>query len=88
MAGFAMTTPIVTAKGQDTLRQELLRHLGVQPGQQIEVITLPGGRIEVRAAQPPRSIEAFIGRLAACSPKVASIAEIQVAATAGWAGEP
>jgi hypothetical protein len=38
------------------LRQELLRHLGV--------ITLPGGRIEVRAAQPTGSNEAFIGRLA------------------------
>lgn len=83
-----MTTLTVTAKGQITFRQELLRHLGVQPGQQIEVIILPGGRIEVCAAQPPGSIEAFIGRLAARSPKVASIAEIEAAATAGWAGEP
>ncbi len=83
-----MTTLTVTAKGQVTFRQELLCHLGVQPGQQIEVITLPGGRIEVCAAQPPGSIEAFIGRLADRSPKVASIAEIQAAATAGWAGEP
>jgi bifunctional DNA-binding transcriptional regulator/antitoxin component of YhaV-PrlF toxin-antitoxin module len=83
-----MTTLTVTAKGQVILRQELLRHLSVQPGQQIHVITLPGGRIEVRAAQPPGSIEAFIGRLADRSPKVASIAEIQAAATAGRAGEP
>ena len=35
----------VTAKGQVTLRQELLRHLGVKPGEQIEVSALPGGRI-------------------------------------------
>ena len=78
----------VTAKGQVTLRRELLRHLGVQPGQQIEVTTLPGGRIEVRAVQPPGSIEAFIGPLAGRSPKVASLEEIQAAAAAGWAGEP
>jgi hypothetical protein len=60
----------------------------VQPGQQIEVSTLPDGRIEMRAAKPPGSIESFFGRLADPSPKVASIAEIQAAATAGWAGEP
>jgi bifunctional DNA-binding transcriptional regulator/antitoxin component of YhaV-PrlF toxin-antitoxin module len=47
-----MTTLTVTPKGQVTFRQELLRYLGVQPGQQIEVSTLPGG-----------SIEAFISRL-------------------------
>jgi bifunctional DNA-binding transcriptional regulator/antitoxin component of YhaV-PrlF toxin-antitoxin module len=46
-----MTTLTVTAKGQVTFRQELLRYLGVQPGQQIELSTLPGGSIEVRAAQ-------------------------------------
>ncbi|MCP9785168.1 AbrB/MazE/SpoVT family DNA-binding domain-containing protein [Cyanobium sp. N5-Cardenillas] len=78
----------VTAKGQVTLRRELLRHLGVQPGQQIEVTTLPGSRIEVRAVQPPGSIEAFIGHLAGRSPKLASLEEIQAAAAAGWAGEP
>jgi bifunctional DNA-binding transcriptional regulator/antitoxin component of YhaV-PrlF toxin-antitoxin module len=78
----------ITAKGQVTLRRELLSHLGVQPGQQIEVSTLPGGRIEVRAAQPSGSIEAFIGRLAGRTSKVASLDEIQEAAAAGWAGEP
>lgn len=83
-----MTTLTVSAKGQVTLRRELLRHLGVQPGQQIEVSTLPGGRIEVRATQPPGTIEAFIGRLAHRSAKVASLEEIQAAAKAGWAGEP
>ncbi len=83
-----MTQLTVTAKGQVTLRRELLRHLGVQPGQRIELVPLPGGRIEVRAAQPPGSIEAFIGRLAGRSPKLASIEEIQAAAAAGWAGKP
>jgi antitoxin PrlF len=82
-----MVTLTITAKGQVTLRRELLRHLGVQPGQQIEVSTLPGGRIEVRAVQPSGSIDAFIGRLAGRTAKVASLDEIQEAAAAGWAGE-
>lgn len=53
----------VNANGQVTIRQELLRYLGVQPGQHIELSTLPGGSIEVRAAQPLGSIEASISRL-------------------------
>jgi bifunctional DNA-binding transcriptional regulator/antitoxin component of YhaV-PrlF toxin-antitoxin module len=86
--GGFMAKLTVTAKGQVTLRQDLLRHLGVQPGQQIEVTALPGGRVEVRAAQPTGSIEAFIGRLAGRTAKVATLEEIQAAASAGWAGQP
>ena len=77
----------VTAKGQVTLRQKLLRHLGVKPGEQIEVSALPGGRIEVRAAKPPGSIEGSIGLLAGRTSPTASLEEIQQAADAGWSGE-
>jgi antitoxin PrlF len=83
----AVTTLTVTAKGQALLRQELLRHLGVQPGQQIEVTVLPGGRFEARASHSHGSVDAFIGRLAGRSAKVATLEEIQAAATSGWAGE-
>ncbi len=83
-----MTTLTITSKGQVTLRRDLLRHLGVGPGEQIEVQALPGGRIEVRAAQAPGSIEAFIGSLAGRSAKVASLEEIQQAAVAGWSSSP
>lgn len=88
MACCDVTALTVTAKGQVTLRRERLHHLGVKPGQQIELIPLPGGRTEVRAAQPRGSIESFIGRLAGRSPKVATLEEIEAAATAGWAGNP
>ena len=44
-----MTTLTVTAKGQVTLKKDLLKHLGVQPGQRLEVDLLPGGRLAVRA---------------------------------------
>jgi hypothetical protein len=82
-----MTMLTVTAKGQVTLRRDLLRHLGVQPGQQIEVRPLPGGRIEVRAAAPPGHIDGFIGLLAGRTSKVASLPELRQAAEAGWAGQ-
>lgn len=37
-------TLTVTSKGQVTLRKELLAHLGVKPGQRLDVEVLPGGR--------------------------------------------
>ena len=39
----------VTSKGQVTLRKELLAHLGIQPGQRVDVEVLPGGRLEFHA---------------------------------------
>jgi len=58
------TTLTVTAKGQVTLRKEVLRHLGVAPGQKVEMSLLPNGRLEVRAADWP-AIEARLAMLAA-----------------------
>lgn len=81
-----MPTLKVTAKGQVTLRKDLLRHLGVTPGQRIEVCELPGGRIEVRAAAPTGSIEDFIGRLAGRSPRTLAIDEMNEIAADGWVG--
>jgi antitoxin PrlF len=81
-----VTILTVTAKGQVLLRKELLRHLGVAPGQKIEVNTLPGGRIEVKAARPTGDIKDFIGLLAGKSEKTATLEEIEEAAAAGWSG--
>ena len=39
----------VTAKGQVTLRQAVLEHLGTKPGQKLGVALLPDGRVELRA---------------------------------------
>ena len=79
-----MGTLTITSKGQVTLRQNLLRHLGVAPGDRIELITLPGGRVELRAVRPSGSIDGFIGKLAGCSSRSVSLEEIQEAAAAGW----
>lgn len=81
-----MTLLKVTAKGQVTLRKELLRHLGVGPGDRIAVEPLPAGRLEIRADQPAGSIEDFIGCLERPGGPVLSLEEIAALAAEGWAG--
>lgn len=46
-----MSTLTVTSRGQVTFRREVLQHLGIQPGEKIEVDLLPDGRAELRAAR-------------------------------------
>ena len=60
-----MSTLTITAKGQVTLRKDLLEHLGVHPGEKISVDKLPDGRIEVKAAQPTGKISDVFGSLKA-----------------------
>ncbi len=76
----------VTHKGQLTLRKELLQHLGIQPGQRVDVEILPGGRLEIHAERASGEISGFIGLLAGRTTQRASIEEIQAAASEGWAG--
>jgi hypothetical protein len=80
-----MTSLAVTAKGQITLKRDLLHYLGIKPGERVEVEELPGGQLRLRAARPQASIDNFCGLLAGKSAKVASIAEINEAAASGWA---
>jgi antitoxin PrlF len=80
------TTLTVTAKGQVTLRKEVLRHLGVTAGQKVEVDLLPNGHIELRAAKSPTSIENFFGCLQRPDTKPLTIEEIGEIAAQGWAG--
>ncbi len=81
-----MATLTVSARGQVTFRQEILRHLGLKPGDKIEVELLPNGQGLVRAASATGRIEDFIGCLAGKSPKVASLDEINAATEKAWAG--
>jgi bifunctional DNA-binding transcriptional regulator/antitoxin component of YhaV-PrlF toxin-antitoxin module len=77
----------VTAKGQVTLRKELLRHLGVQPGEKIAFDMLPDGRIEVRAARPAGNISDVFGSLKREAAQSLSIDDMSEIATRGWAGK-
>lgn len=81
-----MATLTVTARGQVTFRKEVLQHLGIKPGEKIELDLLPDGRGLLKAAQPAGSIKSFVGLLADRTRKVATIEEINDAAARGWAG--
>ena len=82
-----MSTLTVTAKGQITLRKDLLKHLGVQPGEKIAVDKLPDGRIEVRAARPTGDISDAFNFLKRKGGPSLSIEEINEVAAQGWAGK-
>ena len=82
-----MTILTVTARGQVTFRKDVLQHLGIQPGEKIELDKQPNGRVTLRAMRPARKIDSFIGLLAGKTKKVATVDEISEAAAAGWAGQ-
>ena len=82
-----MTTLTVTARGQVTFRKKIMQHLGVKPGEKIQLDLLPDRRGVIRAASPAGRIEDFFGVLAGKTKKVATIEEINGAAAHGWAGK-
>lgn len=83
-----MSTLTVTAKGQVTLRKDLLEHLGVHPGEKITVDKLPDGRIEVKAARPMGRISDLFGSLKTKRKgRPLSIEEMNKVIARGWAGK-
>lgn len=75
----------VTAKGQITLRKELLAHLGIRPGDKLEVELLPDGRLQLQPArQTP--IASVFGMLAHRGTRRLSIDEMNEISAEGWAG--
>ena len=82
-----MATLTVTARGQVTFRKEVMRHLGVKPGEKIELDLLPDGQGLVRAARRTGKLEDFFGVLAGKTKKVATLEEIDEAIKRGWAGQ-
>jgi len=82
-----MSTLTVTSKGQVTLRKDLLKHLGINPGEKVAVEKLPDGRIEVKAARQTGKISAVFGFLKRENGPVLSIEEMNEIAAGGWAGK-
>jgi len=56
-----MTTLTVIARGQVRFRKDVLQHLGIRPGERIELDKLPGGRVMLRAGRPSGTIDGFRG---------------------------
>lgn len=82
-----MPTLTVTAKGQVTLRKDLLTHLGVRPGDKISVEKRPDGRIEVKAARGKGQISDVFGFLKRDHAPALSIEDIGRIAADGWAAK-
>lgn len=81
-----MSTLTVTAKGQVTLRKDILNHLGISPGAKIVVDKLPDGRLEMKAA-PAGKISDVFGKLKGKGRPALSLDEIKEVARRGWAGK-
>ena len=82
-----MNALTVTAKGQVTFRKDVLKHLGIKPGDKIELDLLPDGKGLLRAAKPVGGINGFVGFLAGRTRKIATLEEISTAAAGGWSGK-
>ena len=82
-----MGTLTVTAKGQVTLRKDLLEHLGVRPGEKFSVEKLPDGRVEVKAARPTGKISDAFDFLKRKGGPSLSIEEMNKIIADGWAGK-
>ncbi|AMK23082.1 AbrB/MazE/SpoVT family DNA-binding domain-containing protein [Sphingomonas histidinilytica] len=82
-----MNAVTVTAKGQITLRKELLQHLGIHPGDKISFDKLPGGEIRIRAVKPSGRIEDFFGSLKREGQRPVSIEEMNEVIEKGWGGQ-
>ena len=82
-----MSTLTVTAKGQVTLRKDLLQHLRIQPGEKVTVEKLPGGRIEMRATRPAGKISDVFNLLKRKNGPRLSIQQIGELTARGWRGK-
>lgn len=85
----ASVTQAITAKGQVTLKRDLLHHLGIKPGERVDFEKLPGGELRIRAARPTGTIDDFLHSLdgKVKLKKPLSIEEMNEIAAAGWAGQ-
>jgi AbrB family looped-hinge helix DNA binding protein len=73
----------VTAKGQVTLRQAVLDHLGLKPGDKVGVSLLPDGRVELAPAAAQHDLSSVRGMLRRRRQRPVSLAAMQDAIERG-----
>ena len=81
-----VATLTITAKGQITLRKEILAHLGAGPGDRLAIEMLQGGRLQIQPKRG-RPVASIVGLLARPDSRRLSVGEVNDEAAAGWAGE-
>jgi len=82
-----MSKLTVTLNGRIRLSQDLMKHLGVRPGEKITVEKLPGGRIELKAVRSTGKISDLFGTLKRKDGPSLTIAEMNKIIARGWAGK-
>lgn len=84
-----MTTLTITARGQITLTPEMLQHLGLRPGDKVEVICAPNGHLILAPRPVARSGhgEDVIGALRESRRVALSTKETDEASTRADTGE-
>ncbi len=73
----------VTAKGQVTLRQAVLDHLGVKPGGKVGVSLLPDRKVELVPAAAGHDLRSVRGILRRRRQRPVTVEEMQEAVEAG-----
>ena len=73
----------ITAKGQVTLRQAVLDHLGVKPGDKVGVSLLPDDRVELAPASAQHDLSSAGGMLLRRGQRPTSLATMQDAIASG-----
>ena len=81
-----MTKLVINSKGQITLPEDMLEHLGLQPGEKVIARKLSNGRVEIRAAHRMGAITDVFGILKRDGRRSSSIERIDKIAARGWAG--
>lgn len=77
----------ITAKGQVTLRKDILQHLGARPGDKILVEKLPDGRVGLKASRPTGKLSDIFGILKKKGRRALSLEEIKEISAQGWANK-
>jgi len=75
----------VTAKGQVTLKKEVLEHLGIKPGDEIDVDLLPQRQATIHSISAKRPIQSIFGMFENTTGRSYSIEEINEAIEASYA---
>lgn len=83
----ARTTLTISAEGEVRLEPALLAHLGVRPGESLEALPVPGGRVAFRRSGVPQSFADIAGMLKREGQPCLTIDEINEVIEQGWAGE-
>ena len=79
------TTLTVTTKGQVTLKKDVLKHLGIKPGDKVVLDLLPDGKATMTPERKRHTVEDLFGMLYDPNGPKLSIEEIKEATEDAWA---